>query len=626
MNILHTNDFVNSPEELFNTILLIKNGLELKQIQDLKELPKSNGKKRKDFEKKTNAYCPFSVQSEYCYFPREKKTKVTTRPKPQEKYSELWKIADNADEFKKAVISQYYEEIDKMHFVTIKNTNGIFIFPAREKGSPSYNKNVRDKLESYAKLFSEEYKHYYFETLTLNLKKFSGGVIAQHLKAVEYSMQFCQLFAQQFHGKYLIVAEQQSRNVIHFHLELFTNKDCHSGNERNRKDGKHEYIYKGLLADFVKRNWEWGHTDTQKANPEQVVSYLTKYIDKNTENDFWAMAHKKKLSKTDYKEILTFMMPKICGYRSYRTSQLNAWERKRLAQIVAEREEFRKKYFELQEKIRTLKNGKTRYKPLNDYVAKKTLCFQVLPKVATAPLASGSLREPDRLRAYLIKRRNNLKLPCLSILYSGNFSRLVERYGADFRAINRLSDSEKEKILKSCIPLGCGDCYFGRQIRDFIMGTDTANAKVDNRDLLKPFFWKSLSKDDKEMFTSFNFSQNTEIDTDIFAEITERISEMLLAWGGKPLSGEGDFKHIHKIEKKEFPMSFYEWKFVLCRDKVQCYVSGDKRIRLIAENLFIGNGGSLGENLETVWSGSGFDELFELYKDWLEENGFFSEK
>lgn len=571
-----------------------------------------------------NKMCPFSVRKDFCYLPSDKKLEKKTKRKPEKKFDYLYEVQDNPALFFSMLPETYNQILEEMNFIVVDSYEKKIVIAPNEKGSPSYNKRVRAKLINYATILHMHYLNTYFITLTVDLKKFSGGVIDQHKKAVEKFGRFLQELCRTFGGKDIAVTEEQKRGAIHFHIEFFTNLDLHSGNMRHTKDGKKEYIGKGKLREFCDKWWQWGHFDLQHGKGEKIIYYLTKYIGKETETDFWNLKNNKQFKGEARKEILGFLMPSICGYRTYHTSRLTKEMKAEYDKLQEEWENRREEYKAKKIKESALKNPKTRFKPLNDYVAERKVVIKKLPEKKAIPPRTQLEIENDRLRAYLISISDNSTIPCLKWLYSGKYGDLANKYGTDFRKINELNDSEKEKIARGCSPLGCGGCVFGQIIRDFITKETKTFSKGDNRDALKPLLWKVLTKEDREYFMGFHFSSKTKVDTAIFEELFEKIEDLLTE---KTLNSNlikweraKDLSYLRKGEK----LSLNDWRRLLCWKKQEIFLEGNSNLKMAAEKLFPTNTVPIFNSLTPVWADTGFDEVFDLFKEWLEENGIYA--
>ena len=569
-----------------------------------------------------NINCPFSVAKDICYNTKDEEIKKGKKRKVEEKYEALYAVQEKAEEFYKLLKTEYHKVLEDMNFICIKSIKGTFISPPNEKGSPFYAKNTRRKLIRLAKVFQKFYPNAYFITLTVDLKKFSGGIIDQHKKAVEYAGQFCKDLVREIGGKYIIVNEEQKRGAIHFHIEFFTHADLHSGNIRHTKDGKKTYIGAGRLREFCDSHWAWGHFDLQRGIGENVIFYLVKYITKKTEEDFWSLKNKKSLRGEDWKTFLGFMLPKVGGYRQWNASRLDKEMREYMAQLEKEEEEFLHKYYEFKEKERTLKNPHTRFRPLNDYVAKPSIVIKNLPKVKSLPQQSELDKAIARLRAYLIALSDNSPIPCMKVLYSGKYGDLVNKYGTDFMAINRISDKEKHKITLGCSPLGCGDCFMGRVLRDFINGKQTKIEINNHSELLKPLLWQVLPKELKEQFTSFNFGVNDTLDSDFFAWAMEQISQKITQKNLNSNLAKHSENESVKYIVQGYNLCLFDWQNLLTYYPQDFAFLGNSELHRVSVNLFGNYGKSIFNSLSPIWADSGFDEVFEDFQEWLSANGY----
>ena len=569
-----------------------------------------------------NINCPFSVDKNICFNTKDEEIKRGKKKDPKEKYKELYEVQDKAEEFFKLLKQTYPKILEDMKFICIKTVNGIFVSPPNQKGSPKYNKDTRRKLIRYAKVFQKFFPHCYFITLTIDTKRVSGGIIDRHIKAVEKAGQFCKDLIRHFGGKYIIVNEEQKRGEIHFHIEFFTEKDLHTGNLRHTKNGKKVYIGAGELRQFCDEHWQIGHFDLQHGEGDNVIYYLVKYITKKTDEDFWAIKNKKSLRGEDWKSFLGFMMPTIGGYRQYNCSRLTKEMREYEKQLLEEEEEFLEKYHEFKEKERTLNNSHTRFRPLNDYVAKSKIVVKALPEKKSCSTLSERDRLAARLRAYLIALSDNSPIPCLKVLFSGSYGDLINKYGTDFMKINKLSDKEKHKLTLGCSPLGCGGCVIGNVIMDFVNNKETKIEINDHSKLLKPLMWEILPKEMKETFTSFSFGHEDSLNEDYYKWILEKISLKITE---KELNSNlAKYAHRESVKyaTQGFILNLNQWQNLLTYYPQQFAFLGDTEMFRISKNLFRTYGKSIFNSASPIWQDTGFDEVFESFQEWLSDNGY----
>jgi len=569
-----------------------------------------------------NVNCPFSVQKDICFNTKDEEIKRGKKRDVREKYAELYALQDKAEDFFKLLKVEYRRTLEDMHFICIKSVKGTFISPPNEKGSPKYSKGTRRKLIRYAKVFQKFYPHCYFITLTIDTKRVTGGIIDRHLKAVEMAGRFCKNLVRHFGGKYIIVNEEQKRGEIHFHIEFFTHRDLHTNNMRHTKDGKKWYIGKGALRKFCDENWQIGHFDLQHGVGDDVIFYLVKYITKKTEEDFWAIKNKKTLRGEDWKSFLGFMFPKIGGYRQWDSSRLTAEMKEYEAKLLKEEEEFLTKYHEFKEKLRTLKNPCTRFRPLNDYVAKSVIVVKNFPKKESLPPRTQLETAIARLRAYLIALSDNSPIPCMKVLYSGKYGDLIDKYGTDFMAINKISDKEKHKLTLGCSPLGCGGCVMGNVLLDFMAGRETKLPYTDYSELLKPFMWKVLPKEVKERFTSFNFSHSDTFNEDAFKWIMEQISLKITEKDLNSNLAKHSEKESVKIATQGYILSKEQWQLLLTLLPQYHSFLQDSEMYRVSVKLFGNYGKSVVSSVAPIWADTGFDEVFESFQEWLSANGY----
>ena len=122
----------------------------------------------------------------------------------------------------------------------------------------------------------------------------------------------------------------------------------------------------------------------------------------------------------------------------------------------------------------------------------------------------------------------------------------------------------------------------------------------------------------------FHFSSKTKVDTTVFEELFEKIEDLLTE---KTLNSNlikwaraKDLSYLKKGEK----LSLNDWRRLLCWKKQEIFLEGDSNLKRAAENLFPTNIVPIFNSATPIWADTGFDEVFDLFKKWLEKKGFFA--
>ena len=437
--------------------------------------------------------CKFGINKQFALNPGIQKTNSKSRKTLLDKFPQLSTFTDNWLFYKNILAETYRIIVQDMGFLSVVSNGETYFVPVYEKGSPAYNRQKRWEYSVKGRMFAKDYPYTHLQTLTLDSSKFSADIIEATKKFVEEAANYIKSVHRRFDCKHIYAVEFQERGAIHFHIVWFFKEPMYKKEDlRKRKKKKGWYIAKGKWRP-INDEWKWGHADSSPLGTQEAVSYATKYLNKGTEEDFWKLANKEDFSPTEIKDIMGFLMPKICNFKQISSSHLSEEEQKRFEK-------------QLQIDMAAWKAKKEMRKSFNEGLKQK---FKPAPK-KNKPKVFSQNREVTKIQQKLLKTLEFMQVPtreaslleyirtnrnkgCLKWLYSGKLRNICDKYGVDFRKLNTLPEETKKEILKKCRPVGCGVCLAGLALQDIVFGTNQVFEQFDNFEYLRPFFIAWLS-------------------------------------------------------------------------------------------------------------------------------------
>lgn len=573
-----------------------------------------------------NPCCPVNVHKDFCFNPPNSKPKGNKRKDWFELCPELTEYATKRKVLFKVLGKMFDRFCEDAPYFAAQDTKGIWFFSPHQKGSPSYNRELRDKIFAYSEIFGKDYPHKIGITLTVDGKKLPKDYWEMTKYVLEEKQKFIKFLERKFDMRHITVPEFQKNGTIHFHGILFFKERLWEEKDlRKAKDG-HKYIKYGKWRKVM--DW-WKHVgfyDSQPCEGENVASYICKYISKETDSSLAELARKNAHGKKDIKTILQFVVPKVLGFDTFCHSEKKDGSKEKVDNILAKKKADRKAFAI---KRHFFKNAsKFTFKPyitkaeVKEFSCKRKslIVIKALPRTKSevSPMATeGSLLDTVVLSG---------TSQCMKTLYSSPLREFYSEFGADTKVMNDMPGWKKEKLLSHFKPVGCGCCIFGMYKQDRVYGTNETFRKFDFSEQLKPYFWRAL----KKRKTYFKDSLETEWGEEelytMFEEITEEMGVEIF----QPNKKELRYKSLKK--KQLFSadvfmggdVSLQEWQVLLAYRPQLLALVGNSYISRACRN-FHSTFREFDESLAD-WQGTNLTPLFELYKGWLKENGFIIKK
>lgn len=606
--------------EICKRILEIKLGTTQIHFSLPPEEREKDGKKFYIRNKNANARCPAFVAKKFCSHFQQNEKKERRRHDVKQIFTEAFDVTEDWAKFKSLVPAIYRSLMERMNFISINCIDEIMVIPPHSKGSPSYNKKMRSHLIDVAKIFYQFFPQVVLITLTADPVKLDKDIIKAHQQFQKEVQSYCKALVRKYGGKFIYVFEEQKQGTPHAHIEFFCNKDFAYHNKHYDFKKKRVYINKGELVEFTAQHWTLGHPDFEPATGHNVIYYLVKYISKATEADFWKLANKKDISSTDFKEMMGFVMPKLCNYRSVNCSRLSKEMKSILDEKLKNLEIARLAKKQKREQIEEIKEKHTRFRPLNSYVASKVILSKALPRTQPAPLTESVDSEISRLRLYSIQLGTNWNSPCMRLAFSGEFSKLAEAYGTDFNEINHKSLEEKEIILNSATPLTCGGCVFSYLWYDIINGTNKTFEQVDNFEQLKYLFVENLEPRQVNHLVKNPVLCESLNDTDYFEYMFEKIGRYLSSFCRKRNYINEKGIKCNGLQEFDKSLSLQEWQALLYQRKEVASLFLPPEADFASERFFKAKETLIGVGIKPIWKDSVLEQVLNNFVDWAREN------
>lgn len=383
--------------------------------------------------------CSFDVSPSVAIHPEENGKRTRPRKSKRKLYPEFFQNLSNKAEIINNLHPTLIKFVSRWKLFFSRTNDFTTAFWGMAKGTPKYNRIIRARIIKASEFLSKKYGYCYVCSPTIDPKAFPNNL---EFVWQEFNRQLgvlCKEVSKKFNAKCLAVVESQQNLNPHGHILIFTNYKFDDIKHRYSRSGKHKYICGGLLRETIDKNWFKSISDLQECESDKVKFYLSKYIGKNTETDFEKLSKKEKWDKKELKEIATCLLPMLFGIRQVRIPQLP------------------KNYEE------TLSFNQ----PIMSCEPKKTL-----PLKKTSPTLEERVLQTNGEAVVLDFVRNKSPLPCVKMLFSGDYYTLKGEVGTDLNKWNEKEESVKEKTLKKCKQESCTDCGFGLYAKQILYGGD----------------------------------------------------------------------------------------------------------------------------------------------------------
>ena len=344
-----------------------------------------------------------------------------------------------------------------------KNGEWIF-FVANAKGTKQYFTKQYWRFHDTCETLDKHYRFHYFDTVTCNPELFSSDLIIRYRQFSERIGKYCRYMSRSLKGKAVCVIESTASGLPHAHIIYYTNKEQKDIKERHKKGTKYNYIYGGKLKERSVKWWQSGFCELRKDEKGDTANYLSKYLSKVSETDLRNLLKKVHWSKTDWKMILTVLLPVLSCVRQFRLPQLKNLPKENQNESLR-----------------------------SEFLAEQKSSSDRVVSVVSESVADTTAR----LRAYLKALMIKSPIPCITNVVIAQYKAFTTDYGEDFDKINSKSVKEKEEIAKNCTPLTCGGCPYARLIKNILFDEPFYNEEVDNTELFESYlfgYWYGVYK------------------------------------------------------------------------------------------------------------------------------------
>jgi hypothetical protein len=357
-------------------------------------------------------------------------------------------------------LKQYLKIVkDSLYIIQYQKSNGETKWmPGRAKGTKTYNKELRKRLEDFANLIPQSRYDVIFLNFTCDPKLYRSRADAwQNFKkrnvdpTLEHLRKHCAAF-------YEGVMESHANGYPHCHYVVWLPKGMFT-ELKKVKNGKE--IKYGLLYQTLRKRIPNKIFKVIKAGGDRVVGYICKYISKGIENDiFSALTTEGELTKTQRKEIIEFLA-------------LKAFQRRKayLQQDKATKERLK----ELQQKRVSVSQSEARER---------------------APLNA------TELRSHLIEICTKSPLRFYKIIYSMSYGAFIERYQMPPQYVKDIPELIAEDFRKNSNLIYNSHSFYN----DFV------NFLFDweNSPLNRKFFWGDDINNYSRMCDGYDFNNDEE--------------------------------------------------------------------------------------------------------------------
>lgn len=416
---------------------------------------------------------------------------ISTKRKNKDKaelYPEAFENSTHIKLFKRVVRLTLQRFVNRWSVAGAERNGDWTFFVANAKGTKQYFTKQYWRFHDTCETLDKHYRFHYFDTVTCNPDVFSSDLIIRYKQFSERIGEYCRYMSRFLKGKAVCVIESTASGLPHAHIIYYTNKEQKDIKERHKKGTKYNYIYGGKLKEKSLKWWQNGFCELRKDEKGDTANYLSKYLSKVSETDLRNLLKKIRWSKTDWKMILTVLLPVLSCVRQFRLPQL-----------------------------KNLPKENQNHESKSEFLAEEKKSSVKETSAVTESVGEISAR----LRAYLKALMIKSPIPCITNVVIAQYKAFTTDNGEDFDKINSKSVKEKEEIAKKCTPLTCGGCPYARIIKNILFDEPFYNEEVDNTNLFENYlfgYWYGVYKkigngqrwatDEVEQNLMINFMKN----------------------------------------------------------------------------------------------------------------------
>ena len=330
--------------------------------------------------------------------------------------------------------------------------------PGRAKGTATYNQELKEKLETFASLWSQKRYIVLFFNFTCDPHQYKNRADAwknYKKKNVDPTIEYLR---KHFGAKYEGVIESHANGYPHAHyivwlpIEFFPEL----AKIKNGKEIKYGRFYKELRKRIPNRIFK-----VIKAGGKRVVGYLCKYINKGIENDiFNVLTSDEELTKTQRKEIIEFLALKAFNRRQVYLQNRRTYE------LDEEEEE--------EEEVSVSQQSASESEPLT----------------------------ATKLRAHLIKICTNSPNLYYKTIYSMSYGSFIDRYKVPPQKVKEVPQEVAEDFKKNSTEVFNSHNFYN----DFVAFC----LDWENSPLNRKFYWGDSLNNYSRMCDGYDFNNDEE--------------------------------------------------------------------------------------------------------------------
>lgn len=419
--------------------------------------------KHSDHSKSNSCLLHFS-QEDVIKIKREiKKKKDEIKGKRLERWLEALAVRNLSD---KELVEWAKSRIVEAAIISMITADGhTKTFLGKQKGNPTYNKEMEHNIREDAEEFDKRFMWKYFITLTWKADIKHGNRVEDWKKFSERTQDFCKKMQKRIHGGYMCVLESTFNGFPHAHIVFYTNTLL---DPQHAKYTEATRIHQGAFFNLVARYTTAPVFDVQAAADASTVHYLVKYITKFSQKDMLNPPDPKdkKKCKTWRKNLMSGCYTQILGIRTYKRSEYKNVPL--LPKVAAKERNLAARNESVASKVVKMAYEE-KYTPnwnvLMTVVSDEFKLRRQARHWASIMRRAGDPKERRFRRAALDWLLNKLPLKCRCLTRVGGGARCHEALGKYLDGQERFGEQILREIEAHTVPVGCFDCIIKRLFR-----------------------------------------------------------------------------------------------------------------------------------------------------------------
>lgn len=380
-------------------------------------------------------------------------------------YPAAFAAAENVNEFRASMRQTLRAFLKRWAVTGVKVGTDWRFFDSNAKGTPAYFKKMYWRCHDVCDFLDNCYQHRFFLTVTANPRLFSANAISRYQEFSSQLTEFTRYLNREFHAKSVVALESTFSALPHAHIIVYTNAEMSDIKERHKVKGGYKYIYDGRLKRAINKWWGKGFTELVRNARKSTADYLSKYVSKSSKSSIKALLKKEEWSKSDYKEVLTILLP-----------------------VLAEKRQF---HFP---KMGKLLSGDGKNQTFEEFCTAK----RKAPEGKPLEVSPDSEDYAARLRAYLIALCIKSPPSCLKTVIMGSEKSFSNIFGENPPSNEAPPPWKIQAFIQNSHCVSCGGCVMSRIMEAFVYKKPFYTHAVDNSLLFEVWLWRrfQLVKDE----------------------------------------------------------------------------------------------------------------------------------